>query len=225
MCFAGSVLWTLTSESFFIYHCLIPWHYDYCNFICDKTLQQVRLYVRNSCPQQSAPRDRSVMGFIMFTHTLSSSAFPPFSWLRGLFVSLPVPFGWWGGGQCSFLISCFNLDCKTLFLIRKLLGGVSKRPGCWRSIWLWIGYVLSQALSKKTCLLGCGRSYSIPKPPAWWHYSGRVWGIKPQSWAFACSWHRVRFMQQFINPHVWLQGWYCCCSTVVLVPVCVHFLL
>lgn len=150
MCFAGSVLWTLTSESFFICHCLIPWHYDYCNFICDKTLQQVRLYVRNSCPQQSAPWDRSVMGFIMFTRTLSSSTFPPSSWLGVLFVSLPVPFGLWGEGQRLFSISCFNLDYETLFHIRKLLGGVSKSPGCWRSIWLWIGYVLSQMLSKKT---------------------------------------------------------------------------
>lgn len=97
MCFAGSVLWALTSESFFICHCLIPWHYDYCNFVCDKALQQVRLYVRNSCPQQSALRDRSVMGFIMFTHTLCSSAFPPSSWLGVLFVLLPVAFGPWGG--------------------------------------------------------------------------------------------------------------------------------
>lgn len=179
MCFAGSVLWTLTSESFFICHCLIPWHYDYCNFICDKTLQQVRLYIRNSCPQQSALQDKSVMGFIMFTHTVSSSAFPPSSWLGVLFVSLPVPFGLRGGGQHSFLISCFNLDDETLFLIRKLLGRVSKRPGCWRSIWLQIGYVLSQVLAKKPCRLGCGRSYYIPKPPVRWHYSGRVWGIKP----------------------------------------------
>lgn len=114
MCFAGSVLWTLTSESFFICHCLIPWHYDYCNFICDKTLQKVRLYVRNSCPQRSAPRDRSVMGFIMFTHTLSSSAFPCSSWLRVLFAFLPLSFGLWGGGQCLFFISRFNLGYETL---------------------------------------------------------------------------------------------------------------
>lgn len=157
MCFAGSVLWTLTSESFFICLCLIPWHYDYCNFICDKTLQQVRLYVRNSCLQQSATLDRSLMGFIMFTHTLCSSAFPSFSWLKVFFVSLHILFGRWGGGQQSFLISCFNLDSEMLFFVGKLrlLHGISKRPGRWRSLQLWIWYVLSQVLLTNLGLLGC----------------------------------------------------------------------
>lgn len=146
MCFAGSVLWTLTSESFFICHCLIPWHYDYCNFICDKTVQQVRLYIRNSCQQQSALWDRSVMGFIMFTHTLFLSIS---SLLLTACMFCVSPCSIWTVGRGAVLFFWFSALTLTVkhFLIRKLLDGVSQRPRCWRSIWLWIGYVFSQVLS------------------------------------------------------------------------------
>lgn len=41
-------------------------------------------------------------------------------------MSLPVPFGLWGGGQCSFLIFCFNLDCETLSYQEAVRWGFTK---------------------------------------------------------------------------------------------------
>lgn len=142
MHFAGSVLWTLTSESFFICHCLIPWHYDYCSFICDKTLQQVRQYIRNSRLQQSAAQDRGLMGFMMFTHTLFISIFS-LLFTNCFICVIPCPIWSEGSERSSFLISCFSLNSEALFLIRKLRlwGGVSNGLGC---TWLQRGYVLQQ---------------------------------------------------------------------------------
>lgn len=142
MCFAGSVLWTLTSESFFICHCLIPWHYDYCSFICDKTLQKVRQCIRNSRLQQSAAQDRGLMGFMVFIHTLFISI-SSLLFTNCFICVVPCPIWSEGSERRSFLISCFSLDSETLFLIRKLrlLGGVSNGLGCTQ---LQRGYVLQQ---------------------------------------------------------------------------------